>query len=838
MSFEQTMFTFIPLLALLCNVFLFLTFLGAKKNRLIIAFLLMLATFTAWTAGSLFMRLSLWPGYHFWYEVSVAGVFCVPFLLYNFLYYFTNQKGTFVRNLLFFGWLAVLTANFLNVFIQHPLVMDASGKKTFSFHITPWAVIPILFAAYTLFLAARMVYRSIKKDGASKGPFIPLAVGVIIMFMGVIADVIPGLESLPNDTFVCGLNALCLYYALYKKRLITLTSLTSGSPVYLLSAVFTSLLLLVSYPWADRFFTANFSQFLPYKTFVFAVVFSLLTMVVYTLIKKLMNNLFIKNQVAREADLKAFSRAINKTLDIEEIVKIYQDFIRDNMSTENAYICVLDEKSGMYDTLACTQSLRERAISLAADNPLVKWLEKNNQGITYREFQRTSAFRSMWESEKDMFARLGIELIIPMTCDDSLIGITFFTGKNKSRSFTYGELNFLESVSAILSIAFKNAMLYSTMQSEARMDGLTGLYNRRHFLTQVKKDFELAHYSSFALLLINFDDFKLYNELYGTYEGDRMLERFAQSLKALIGERGMAARYGGKEFMVSLPFGDAALASQLVEQLRKWLDETLEASAEKTRCFLTFSAGICVYPVSASSLDELITNVNMAVYTAKKNGKNRTVVYTAGQKASERNSTKAALSNGSSEDYTATIYALTAAINTKDHYTFDHSNHVSEYAAALAEAIGLDAEHVEIVRQAGLLHDIGKIGIPESILSKTGALTDEEYEIMKQHVELSISMIRYLPNLDYVIPTAIGHHERWDGKGYPRGIAGKNIPIGARCLCIADAFDAMVSKRSYKEPLRVDQALNEIRVNLGRQFDPKLGSVFIRLVEEHKIPVS
>ena len=144
---------------------------------------------------------------------------------------------------------------------------------------------------------------------------------------------------------------------------------------------------------------------------------------------------------------------------------------------------------------------------------------------------------------------------------------------------------------------------------------------------------------------------------------------------------------------------------------------------------------------------------------------------------------------------------------------------------------------MEIVRQAGLLHDIGKIGTPEAILSKSGRLTDEEYTIIKQHVEASTAMIRYLPSMDYVIPSVLGHHERWDGKGYPRGIAGEQIPIGARCLCLADSFDAMVSRRSYKEALSLARALHEIETNLGTQFDPHLGKLFIELVRSGKMPV-
>ncbi|MBQ2425944.1 MAG: HD domain-containing protein, partial [Lachnospiraceae bacterium] len=135
----------------------------------------------------------------------------------------------------------------------------------------------------------------------------------------------------------------------------------------------------------------------------------------------------------------------------------------------------------------------------------------------------------------------------------------------------------------------------------------------------------------------------------------------------------------------------------------------------------------------------------------------------------------------------------------------------------------------------GLLHDIGKISIPENILSKTTPLTDDEFEIMKSHVENSIAMIRHLPSLDYVVPIAIAHHERYDGAGYPRGLSGKNIPIGGRCLAIADAFDAMVSKRPYKEAISIQEALEEIERNLEKQFDPEIGRTFVELVKSDAI---
>ena len=136
-----------------------------------------------------------------------------------------------------------------------------------------------------------------------------------------------------------------------------------------------------------------------------------------------------------------------------------------------------------------------------------------------------------------------------------------------------------------------------------------------------------------------------------------------------------------------------------------------------------------------------------------------------------------------------------------------------------------------------MLHDIGKIGIPESILKKQGRLTEAEYMVMKEHVENAVEMIRYLPDMNYVLPTVVGHHERYDGKGYPAGLAGEAIPLGARCLALADSFDTMTARRPYKEPMQISYAVKELEKGKNTQFDPYLTDVFLRLIEEGEIQV-
>lgn len=187
------------------------------------------------------------------------------------------------------------------------------------------------------------------------------------------------------------------------------------------------------------------------------------------------------------------------------------------------------------------------------------------------------------------------------------------------------------------------------------------------------------------------------------------------------------------------------------------------------------------------------------------------------------------------EQVAPTIYALTAAIDAKDSFTFEHSCHVSADAVLLAKAIGLNNNEVRTVKEAGLLHDIGKIGIPESILKKQGKLTDEEYEIMKTHVVNSTEMIHHLPNMDYVIPAVLAHHERYDGNGYPRGLKGEEIPLLGRILAVCDSYDAITSKRSYKEALSKEYAIAELQRNRGTQFDPVLVDAFVKLIYAGKL---
>ena len=834
MSLNESLFIIVPLASMLCNLFLFLTFLTAKKTKLVKSFMWLLVAFMMWTTGSLLMRLDVYPGVPFWYDISITGIFLVPLFLYNFAHHFTEQKAFFLKGVWTVLTLICVVLNFFHIFMEHPKITIVNGEKVFGF-TTKWpSAFVVVLAVAIIISMIRLIRRCISEGEMSIAQFYPFIAGTVIMFLGSIIDAIPFMSSLPNDTFACMINAILVYYSLYKKRLIPMTQLASNSSTYLVSATLTTFILMSSYSFIDRLYDNLFGAFTDVKTLVIAVLFSVFTIIVYTLMKRLMNNLFVKAQKTLETEVKEFSSNVSRTLELDEVLGAFCDLVKKNIDTDTAFIFIYDAQSGKYQQKASTDPLRASTMSIEYDSPLCRWLLKNNAAVLYDDYKKTVSYKAMWETEKQQIESLGIKLIVPFISENELVGVGLFTKKMKDKPYSQGELIFLESAASIASIAMKNASLYETIRREAQIDGLTGIYNRKYFIERFNKDFEASRENAISLVFLNLDDFKLYNELYGNDEGDLALMRFARILRNVIGQFGTVARYGGKEFAISLPSCSSVTAKNYVEKIRDEFNNQQEASSDTYKKSLTFSAGICSYPASANSPSQMLTNVNMAVYSAKQNGKNQIVVYTREKSLKTEGKSKKTIG----QEYMSTIYALTAAIDAKDHYTFNHSQNVSDYATQLARAIGLDEEHVEIIRQAGLLHDIGKIGIPEAILSKKARLTDDEFDVMKKHVEGSIAMIRHLPSLDYVIPNAITHHERWDGRGYPRGIAGENIPVGGRCLAIADAFDAMISRRPYKEPMTVADAIAEIENNLGRQFDPDMGRVFVNLVRNNVIKVN
>jgi HD-GYP domain-containing protein (c-di-GMP phosphodiesterase class II) len=272
-------------------------------------------------------------------------------------------------------------------------------------------------------------------------------------------------------------------------------------------------------------------------------------------------------------------------------------------------------------------------------------------------------------------------------------------------------------------------------------------------------------------------------------------------------------------------------AQVVVSRLR---DALADVKIGPTRETLTLSAGIAVYPRAAEYQADLMRFADGAMYWSKSSGRDRVSVYSAD--SGEALSPEEKAEHAQRASLIRTVHALARAVDAKDGYTHLHSQRVAFYAATLAVSLGLPPERVEMIRTAGVLHDVGKIGITDGILLKPGALTDSEFEEMRRHSELGRDIIAGA-GMTEIADWVLHLHERWDGAGYPTAVAGEQIPLESRILAAADALEAMTYPRVYRPALTMDDALAELERGAGAQFDPVVALRLVALVRTGELVV-
>lgn len=838
-------FTLLPIVALVSYCCLLLFFTISQKDRFIRYFMMVLVALIIWTASALFMELQLYPGVLFWNRMMVAGTIAVPFLLYCFVSVFTASIN--VVGITLWG-LGALSATILNIMgfvitdssvVVNSLSINGFQFKAYTFVYTLGQVAyPMYFLMFVMILAILLkARRGLKSGNVSYGQIGLIMAGVSIMFIGSLMNVIPGIGRYPVDILACLINAVLIMIAIFKYRMLELRFMLTKGIVYSLFAVLVTSLYVYTVFLIENNTGQFYGNIIPYFTTFTALGIALVFQPLYRLTNKLVDKMFYKAEYTQRVALRNFSSVISNNLDLSTITKELIEAVQLAIRANQVIIMTKHEDEGQYCVLQTSSQLFKPDIRISADNPIVSWFASNHSSLSRAELVSLPYFKSMWEKEKREFYDLSIEVIIPIKSRDDVIGMLMLTHKHNNTAYTLDDLDLLSYLGASTAVAFDNARLFTRSQNEALTDSLTKLHNHRYFYKALSEQMAKVGSSELSMLMIDLDLFKLYNDLYGHVEGDSALEKIAAILLRNVGQKGIVCRYGGEEFTVLMPYHDTKMAYDVAEKIRLDIEKTFFNMTDVTQRFLTASIGVCTYPHAAPNGEELLKRADLAMYTAKNSGKNQTVIYTPEVMSPAQAYGSISDANNARTSYATTIYALTAAIDAKDHYTFGHSQKVAEYATILAHHLALDKSHVDIIKEAALLHDIGKIGIPEHILTKTGRLTNEEFEIVKQHVEMSITIIKHLPSMNHVIPAIIGHHERWDGKGYPRGLKGENIPLAARCLSLADAFDAMTSNRPYRAAMSAAEALNEIESSIGSQFDPLAGNIFIKLVRDGTIKV-
>jgi diguanylate cyclase (GGDEF)-like protein len=373
----------------------------------------------------------------------------------------------------------------------------------------------------------------------------------------------------------------------------------------------------------------------------------------------------------------------------------------------------------------------------------------------------------------------------------------------------------------------------------ARIDGLvlkdplTGVLNHRGLHDALHEALEGARdrKEKVAVVVVDIDHFEQLNDAVGHGAGDEALRMAARVILGELRPGDVCGRIGGDEFLIALPDSDAWGAERVIERLRGAM---ASAPIRQGRTGLAFSAGISEFPRDSRDQVGLMRLADGALYRAKRSGRNRCVVYSSFvdaplslQEEAERART-AGLAN--------TVYALARAVDLKDGYTHQHSARVAQYAAVLGREMGMSEEEVDQLRTAGILHDVGKVGVADAVLLKPARLTDDEFLEMQRHSTLGRDIIEGA-GLPEIAEWVLYLHERWDGLGYPDKLEGEDIPLASRVLGVADAFEAMTSSRLYRRGMAVEKALTELEKSAGAQFDPTVAQTMVDLIRSGAIPL-
>ena len=445
-------------------------------------------------------------------------------------------------------------------------------------------------------------------------------------------------------------------------------------------------------------------------------------------------------------------------------------------------------------------------------------------------------------------------LCLPIAYSDSLLGVLNVESR-RERAFPEQEVLIMRTLAGLLSTALHNAFVFQKLQQQSITDGLTGIKTRRYFLESLQSEWKRASRSGrpFSVVLIDLDKFKEVNDGLGHLEGDLVLARVARLLEQKSRQSNITSRYGGDEFVILMPETGIEQAQIMAERLRLWIATDSMLSGHH----ITGSFGVATFPLHGATAEEVIRSADNAMYASKRAGGNHVSVaedalevdsevvqrqlltayvegflqreHTGPESVNEIVSTVRKIC-GTGEDRSAVMDAIVAlgrAAENREVHTAGLGDRVARYVEGVCRELGMEGDELSATVYAARIHDVGKLIIPEKVLCKPGALSSEEFHLVKAHATAAADIAACIPDGDVVNRVVRHHHERMDGTGYPDGLRGEEIPLGARVLAVADAYLTMTSDRPFAPRLSHEEAIRELERCSGRQFDPRVVQAFL-----------
>lgn len=426
------------------------------------------------------------------------------------------------------------------------------------------------------------------------------------------------------------------------------------------------------------------------------------------------------------------------------------------------------------------------------------WMDRLTKGemINYEDIEAIPDERT-----KEILRPQGIKslLVMPVFLGRKLYAFIGYDDCQTNRNWSQADLDLLQVVVSVIELYLQQKNYQEKIIYLSCHDSLTGLYNRR-FMEEKIKELDRVKNLPLTAIMADINGLKLVNDVFGHNHGDKLLRKAANLIKNSFPGEGFAGRWGGDEFLILLPKTGAKKAEEIIRIINK------SFSKNKTEDYFSLSLGYAVKENREGSFRQMAREAEEAMYRRK-------------------------LLEGRS-NRSAVVKSLLAALAERSMETEAHAERLRCLCLAVGKKLKLSSKEMADLSLLAVLHDIGKVAIKESILKKPGPLTEEEWQEMKKHPEVGCRIAQNIWELTAIAEYILFHHERWDGRGYPRGLKGEEIPMLCRILAVADAFDAMTSDRTYRRALGKEEALQEIIKNSGTQFAPDIVEIFLQIVDD------